>query len=92
MFIEWSDAAKELHNTKILIKELEEREKSLQAKLILLSRNDTAQDDNFVFERYERKGSVNYTAIPELKAINLEQYRKNPMVCWKLSRIEKLIV
>lgn len=87
----WSQSAKELHNIKIQIKQLEEIEAELRDKLITLSDGQTRQDDTFIFETYIRKGSIEYAKIPVLKTIDLEQYRKEPQVCWQLKLIEKRI-
>ena len=87
----WSQNAKQLHNIRIQIKELEEIENELRNKLIALSDGQTRQDDTFVFEMYTRKGSVDYSKIPVLKTIDLEEYRKESMACWKLNLIEKRV-
>lgn len=34
-------------------------------------------------------GSVDYAAIPELKNVNLEKYRKPPRISWRIDRINK---
>lgn len=35
----------------------------------------------------ERKGAVDYKKIPELKGLDLEQYRKKPTNFWKISHV-----
>lgn len=41
----------------------------------------------FILSSYERKGAVDYNAIPVLKGIDLEKFRKDPVICWKVTKI-----
>ena len=59
-------------------------------KEILDSLIKTAKERNAIIcgrklTKVERKGSVDYTKVPELKGIDLEQYRKKPSAFWKFS-------
>jgi len=87
----WSDTAVELYNLKLTIKELEFKESELTKKLVELSNSETREDEEFAFKRVPTKGSIDYKAIPELKAIDLEQYRKESRVSWRLVRKDKAI-
>lgn len=42
---------------------------------------------DFKFEITERLGVVNYKIVPELRGLDLEQYRKEGSESWKLSKI-----
>ena len=35
--------------------------------------------------KYLRRGTVNYKVIPELKGVNLDNYRGSPSTCWRVS-------
>lgn len=67
-----------------------EQEAVLKDKLIKMSREKPWEDDQFKLARLERKGSVNYNAIEVLKTIDLEQYRGNTIISWKLSKKTQL--
>ncbi len=64
---------------------LEEEEKCLREKLIAISGNRNLICEGLKLTRYFRKGAVEYGVIPELKAIDLEKYRKKPIECFKIS-------
>ena len=87
----WSEAAVELYNLKLKIKELEVKEAELTKTLIELSGDETREDEEFEFKRVPTKGSIDYKVIPELKAIDLEQYRKESRISWRLVRKDKAI-
>jgi hypothetical protein len=82
---EWLKKAVELMKIKQLLKEYEAIEGQLLAELKILSDNVPSRCDNFVFDCIPRKGLVDYSKIPELKGVDLELYRKEPTVAWKLS-------
>ena len=80
----WLEKAKNLYNIKKQIDELSKMEKSLSLELRDLSGNDMYQVDNIKYRWEERKGSVDYSLIPELRHIDLDPYRKEPIRIWKL--------
>lgn len=88
---EWLKKATEAMKIKQLIKEYEKIEAQLMAELKLLSENVPSRSGNFVLDCVMRKGSIEYAKIPELKGINLEQYRKDPVEAWVLSMKVELI-
>jgi len=64
---------------------LEKEEKELRNALISTSCNRNSIGAGIKITRSLRKGSVDYAKIPELRGINLEQYRKKPMEVWTLT-------
>lgn len=71
-------------------KKLEEQEKALKERLETYVAGSNANcyvGRQFIIQCYERKGNVDYSLIPELKNINLEQFRKDPIICWKVSKL-----
>ena len=88
---EWLKKATELMKVKQLIKEYEKIESQLMSELKLLSDNTPSRSGNFVLDCIMRKGSVEYTRIPELKGIDLELYRKEPVETWTLTMKIELI-
>lgn len=59
---------------------IEEEVKSLSAKLLKDHEARKIENDLITIQEVERKGAVDYARIPELKDVDLEQYRKKPSV------------
>lgn len=82
----WILAAEKLWEIKKQLKELEAKETHISQQLKQLSGNENTKGGGFVYEQTYRKGSIDYTAIPELDGVNLERYRKDDVPVWKLSK------
>ncbi len=63
----------------------EERKKSLQEELLRESGYQNTTGFGVQAVKVIRSGSVDYSAIPELKDIDLNQYRKPPTEYWRFS-------
>lgn len=63
----------------------EEREKQTFEELKALSQGVASKGGGYVFTPTYRKGSVDYTAIPELKGVDLDRYRNDSVEIWKLT-------
>jgi len=83
----WVDKAKELFSIQEKKRQLEKLEEILKKELVSLSGEVNSQGGGFIFETYNRLGSIEYKDIPELKAVNLERYRKPDVLCWKLRNL-----
>src|SRR5690606_3039969 len=57
----------------------------LREQLITMSNGRNAQGAGLKLTASIRKGNISYDQIPELKNINLEQYRKAPTKFYRLS-------
>ena len=73
--------------TKEQIKELNEKAAILAEQLKALSKNKSILHDNYKFVLQLRKGPVEYYRIPELRSIDLDLYRKDNVITWKLDRV-----
>ena len=82
---EWSDICEEYKRIKGKIDDLQEHEERLKNRLISIASERNVQGRGVRLTKVLRRGSIDYTAIPELKAIDLESYRKRPSDYWKLS-------
>ena len=78
--------------TAIELKELQDKIKFLKGKaektatrLKELCEDETTTFDGYTYKRIERQGNVQYKLIPELQTIDLDQYRSDIIVSWKLS-------
>jgi len=83
----WVLKAKELYSLQEKRRQLEKMEVILLNELRSASEELASQGGGFIFENYLRLGSVEYASIPELKAVNLEKYRKPPVICWRLKNL-----
>jgi hypothetical protein len=80
----WIRKAEELYKIQKIRREVEREEAELLSQLKELSGNESSRGGSFKFTATERKGSIDYKAIPELRMINLELYRKESVITWKL--------
>lgn len=83
----WLEVAREAYEAQQQEQMHATRKKMLLDQLKEISENKSASYGDYVFMMSMRKGSVDYAAIPELKAINVEQYRKDQVVTWKLMKM-----
>jgi hypothetical protein len=85
---EWSKTAAKLHDVRLQLKALALIEKELLSELVELSEGKNSYDKKgFVFKIFSRKGSVDYSKIPQLFNLDLEQFRKEDSEYWKLDKI-----
>jgi hypothetical protein len=84
---EWIKIAKKLYEIKKVMKEYEKIEKELSKELKILSDHRSAMGGHYIYEATTRQGNVDYAAIPELAKINLEKYRKEDTIVWKLFKL-----
>lgn len=94
-YIERNDALWELHasNWKNLMqakKQLEKEEEELRRQLIFLSGESNTKGTGISLCQIQRKGNVDYSKIPELKGVNLEQYRKESINSWRITSSDSL--
>ena len=61
----------------------------LKEELKTLSNGLNSRCRGLTFSCSTRRGSVDYSRIPELIGVNLESYRKTPVVSWSLKRRDK---
>ena len=62
-----------------------ERKKEVFDELVKLAKGRNSLVWGRKLTQVERKGAVDYKAIPQLKGIDLEQFRKKPTNFWRLS-------
>ena len=82
---QWVSIAQHLYNTQQQRKELEKIEKELSQKLQALTETDYKSLGGITYSYSLRTGAIDYSAIPILKTIDLEPYRKQSIKTWKLS-------
>lgn len=80
---DWQEISEQYKKVNGLIKELEEEEEFLRSQFILFSEGRNAKGCGIRLTKCLTKGNIDYTKIPELKNINLEQYRKPSYTKWR---------
>jgi hypothetical protein len=83
----WVNKAKEVYAIQEKRRQLEKLEAIMMAELKSVSEEKNSHGGGFILESYERAGNVEYGKIPELKTVNLERYRKEPVVVWRLKNL-----
>lgn len=63
-----------------------EREKKCKEHLVEIAQSLSTKGCGVTLSKYTRMGSVDYSAIPEIKSVDLAHYRKAPTECWRVTR------
>jgi hypothetical protein len=74
----------QLYKTTQLRKKLEQRETQLMSELKKSAKEKEFDKNGYRFIKIIRRGSIEYTKVPELQSLNLEPYRKPDVSYWKL--------
>lgn len=82
----WVEEARELYDLKQLIKTLKEKETNLSKSLVELSENRNARSGDYRYTCNSRIGSVNYTAVELVTGINVNEYRNESSISWRLTK------
>jgi putative phage-type endonuclease len=67
------------------LKWFEEKEKQAREELLALCNGQNVRNSHISVTKIVRKGNVDYQAIPELKEIDLEKYRKPSIESWRVA-------
>lgn len=81
----WLDTATQWAAVQKRLKELQEQEAFLKEQLIEMAPASHVWGGGVVLRRSERKGSVDYAKVPELKGVDLDNYRKPSSEYWRIS-------
>ena len=82
----WDSYASQWITLNMQLKELEQREKDLRERLISMSRNQNAKGSGVKVSRILKKGNIDYSKVPQLEGLSLEEYRKGPTEYWKIAK------
>lgn len=82
--LEWHAAAKRWIDAQARVKEMEAKEREARDHLIRLAGDQSSTGSGVKLTRYMAKGSVDYAAVPELKGVDLEPYRKASAARWRI--------
>jgi putative phage-type endonuclease len=82
---EWKELSGRYYQLKEEIKFLLEEEENCRKELIALSGGSNSRGNGITLCQVERKGNIDYSKIPELKNVDVEQYRKEPINSWRIT-------
>ena len=66
------------------LEELKKKENHYREMLIQLSNDKNSIGNGVKIQKIVRKGAIEYKDIPELKDIDLEKFRKQPVESWRI--------
>lgn len=81
---EWLQLSSKWKILSSTIKDLERQEEEVRKRLIDLCGESSCLGHGISVTRIQRKGSVDYSKIPELKGVDLSQYKKEDSFFWKI--------
>jgi putative phage-type endonuclease len=87
---EWRKCSEELLVVQDELNALDRREKDLRMKLIEISDGNSSIGSGVKLLKVIRKGNIQYNEVPELRGVNLEKYRADPVSFWKISKDKAL--
>lgn len=83
------DIARKAYQAQQMRKKYETEERLHMDTLKALAQGQSATFGEYILIKECRAGAVDYKAIPELFEVKLEDYRKENVSVWKLSKLEK---
>ena len=83
---DWESCAERWKEINAKISALQDEEEVIRKKLIAMCNNQNSQGFGIKLAQISRKGNVDYGKIPELKNVDLEQYRKASIVSWRITK------
>jgi hypothetical protein len=84
---EWKDLAIEYKCLKAQEKTIKKRLDQLRDALIGMSDNRNSIGGGVQVEKCVKRGSIAYSEIPQLRGIDLDMYRGDPIEYWRLTEI-----
>lgn len=85
--LRWLTLAEEWRAIQEQKKALKDQEESCRSALINLTENGSSQGGGVRVTQYSRKGRIAYEKIPALQEMDLEPYRKEAIMAWKILNI-----
>ena len=86
---EWVSAVESWKTAKTALDEAKKAEDEAKRTLTALAGDMSVQGMGVRVTRYYRKGNINYKAVPELKAVDLEPYRKKGSYNYRVTELKE---
>ena len=81
----WEEAVSSWVSARLQSLKWKEIEDKSRRVLILLAKSKNTQGCGVKAQKIMRKGSVQYSNIPELQGVDLDQYRDMPTESWRIT-------
>ena len=81
---EWNNLVESYRNASQDLKRVEQLEQDLRKELISLAGEQSTMGNGIKLSKVAKKGVIDYTKIPQLKGLNLEEYRKPSSEYWRV--------
>jgi hypothetical protein len=88
----WTEKAQKAYEAQQMRRQYEKIEQSLFAELKEITNGLHSKGGGFIYTSTIRTGSIDYKQIPELKYMNLEPYRKDPIELWTLQYVGESVI
>lgn len=85
---DWASMANEWKRVRTEIKVLEQKEEGYRNALIHMANKQNAQGAGVRLQTVPRKGLVDYSKVPELIGVNLDQYRKEASQTFRITEVK----
>jgi hypothetical protein len=69
------------------LRELQEKERSIRDLMITKCNDQNSQGYGVRIIKTERRGNIDYASIPQLKEVDLEQFRKETTIMWQIREL-----
>jgi putative phage-type endonuclease len=83
--LEWRELSERYLNVKTRLKQYESEEKYLREALVKASTGKASIGGGLKLSKIVRKGAIDYKIIPELIGIDLEMFRSDPVVSYRIT-------
>lgn len=83
----WLVINEQLSQLEKQVSQLEKQEKEMRESLLAMCQGENCIGHGISVAKSMRKGNIDYSAIQELKNIDLEQYRKESIELWKITKL-----
>lgn len=81
---QWNSVAKEFLEAKRDLSWAKEREDMFKKQLIDMAQEKNCRGGGIMLKKIMKKGNIDYGKIPELKDVDLENFRKTPSSYWRI--------
>jgi putative phage-type endonuclease len=82
--LDWEKCSTHYREIDASIKAMEKRKEELRKKLIELAAEHSCMGHGIKVVKSVMKGRIAYDEIPEIKGVNLDQYRKDTTTAWRI--------
>lgn len=84
---DWNRVSAEWLDIRNQIEALEKKEQNYRETLITMANQESAQGSGIRLRKTTRQGNVDYSKVPQLKGVDLDQYRKPETTSFRIERI-----